>query len=338
MSYSDQVAAVNVYNTASTADNISRHDMLGWINETLSLQYSKIEEMCSGAAYCQFLDMLFPGVISLKKVKFATKLEHEYINNWKILQSCLKKVGIDKLIPIERLVKGRFQDNFEFAQWFKKFFDANYNGEEYDPVAARGGEAVATGIKPPKPSSGTRRGFERKDVSAPIVRSPAGKVTASSQVRSPPNRIGVGARKPPGTTKSAGVVKTTKSAPGGAKNVRSPPQVSASHTKELEDLREEVKSLKDQLIEAQAAMQELEVERDFYFAKLRDIEVICQDHEEEPTVKGILEIMYQTEEGFSQPGEEEEQPQQEHVDDTEIQQVGYEGEEYQYGEYEDEEY
>ena len=53
--------------------------------------------MSTGAAYCQFLDMLFPGVISLKKVKFATKLEHEYINNWKILQSCLKKVGIDKV-------------------------------------------------------------------------------------------------------------------------------------------------------------------------------------------------------------------------------------------------
>ena len=40
--------AVNVYNTASTADNISRHDMLIWINDTLQLEYSKIEEMCSG--------------------------------------------------------------------------------------------------------------------------------------------------------------------------------------------------------------------------------------------------------------------------------------------------
>lgn len=51
------------------------------------------------------------------------------------------------MVPIEKLVKGRFQDNFEFVQWFKKFFDANYSGEEYDPVAARGGSAVATGNK-----------------------------------------------------------------------------------------------------------------------------------------------------------------------------------------------
>ena len=54
------------------------------------------------------------------------------------------------MVPIERLVKGRFQDNFEFVQWFKKFFDANYSGEEYDPVAARGGSGVATGSKATK--------------------------------------------------------------------------------------------------------------------------------------------------------------------------------------------
>jgi RP/EB family microtubule-associated protein len=35
------------------------------------------------------------------------------------------------------LVKGRFQDNFEFLQWFKKFFDANYAGQHYDAVEAR---------------------------------------------------------------------------------------------------------------------------------------------------------------------------------------------------------
>jgi len=42
-----------------------------------------------------------------------------------------------QIIPVEKLVKGRFQDNFEFVQWFKKFFDANYDGREYDPVEAR---------------------------------------------------------------------------------------------------------------------------------------------------------------------------------------------------------
>lgn len=54
-----------------------------------------------------------------------------------------------QVIPVERLVKGRFQDNFEFVQWFKRFFDANYNGDgEYDPVMARGGETVGNVGKP----------------------------------------------------------------------------------------------------------------------------------------------------------------------------------------------
>ena len=51
----------------------------------------------TGAAYCQFLDMLFPGTIAVKRIKFATKQEHEYIQNWKLLQGALKKVGIEKV-------------------------------------------------------------------------------------------------------------------------------------------------------------------------------------------------------------------------------------------------
>merc|ERR1719187_655481 len=82
--------------------------------------------------------MLFENCLILKKVKFQTKLEHEYIQNFKLLQGAFKKVGCDKIVPVDKLVKGRFQDNFEFCQWFKKFFDANYAGQDYDAPAARG--------------------------------------------------------------------------------------------------------------------------------------------------------------------------------------------------------
>ena len=40
-------------------------------------------------------------------------------------------------VPVQSLMRAKFQDNFEFLQWFKKFFDANYDGHEYDPAAAR---------------------------------------------------------------------------------------------------------------------------------------------------------------------------------------------------------
>lgn len=54
----------------------------------------------------------------------------------------------DQIIPVEKLVKGKFQDNFEFVQWFKKFFDANYDGKEYDPLQARQGQDIAPPLNP----------------------------------------------------------------------------------------------------------------------------------------------------------------------------------------------
>ena len=48
--------AVNVYATSSTTENLSRHDMLAWVNDCLTTKYAKIEELCTGAAYCQVTD------------------------------------------------------------------------------------------------------------------------------------------------------------------------------------------------------------------------------------------------------------------------------------------
>lgn len=43
------------------------------------------------------MDLLFPGCISLKKVKFQAKLEHEYIHNFKLLQASFKRMNVDKV-------------------------------------------------------------------------------------------------------------------------------------------------------------------------------------------------------------------------------------------------
>lgn len=43
--------AVNVFNTGVTSENLSRHEMLGWINDSLQTNYTKIEQMCSGNVY-----------------------------------------------------------------------------------------------------------------------------------------------------------------------------------------------------------------------------------------------------------------------------------------------
>ncbi|PKU27942.1 hypothetical protein llap_21754 [Limosa lapponica baueri] len=61
--------------------------------------------VCRGAAYCQFMDMLFPGCISLKKVKFQAKLEHEYIHNFKLLQASFKRMNVDKMYYLYILLR-----------------------------------------------------------------------------------------------------------------------------------------------------------------------------------------------------------------------------------------
>lgn len=67
---------------------------------------------------------------------------------WPQAAKVLCLCGLFQIIPVEKLVKGKFQDNFEFIQWFKKFFDANYDGKEYNPLLARQGQDAAP---PPNP-------------------------------------------------------------------------------------------------------------------------------------------------------------------------------------------
>lgn len=47
---------------------LSKSELLGWINDTLGLRLSKIEETANGAVTCQIMDALHPGIVNLKKV------------------------------------------------------------------------------------------------------------------------------------------------------------------------------------------------------------------------------------------------------------------------------
>lgn len=161
--------AVNVHFTGQTTENLSRIELLAWVNRTLLSEFKKVEELCTGAAYCQLMDVLFPGCLQLKRVKFCTNVEHEFFNNLRIFQNALVHQKVMKTVPIERLVKGRFQDNFEFLQWFKKFFDANYDGKEYDPRLARNNAPMGYGT----PS--TLRPSQRMNTGAAVTVSSAGR-------------------------------------------------------------------------------------------------------------------------------------------------------------------
>ncbi|XP_017839429.1 microtubule-associated protein RP/EB family member 1 isoform X5 [Drosophila busckii] len=278
--------AVNVYSTNVTSENLSRHDMLAWVNDCLQSQFSKIEELCTGAAYCQFMDMLFPNSVPVKRVKFRTNLEHEYIQNFKILQAGFKKMSVDKIIPIDKLIKGRFQDNFEFLQWFKKFFDANYDGRDYDASAVREGAPMGFGsgaVKSlPGPSGGVSSTYKRPTTTvttrpaATATKPTVSKVPPRTNNATPPNRM------------AAGSIAKKNDVLNSASN-------------------QQVEELSNQLMDMRLNLEGLEKERDFYFSKLRDIEILCQeadDGEPTPLIQKILDILYATEplqDGFAPP-------------------------------------
>ncbi|OUC47986.1 clathrin adaptor complex small chain [Trichinella nativa] len=239
--------AVNVYSTSGTTENLSRHEMLNWVNDCLQSAFTKVEQLCTGTAYCNFMDMLFPGSVALRKVKWSTKLEHEYIQNFKVLQEGFLKMGVNKVVPVDKLIKGKFQDNFEFLQWFKKFFDANYDGRPYNALSARGEESMP-------PADGTTKAKGTKD---PVTRRAPVTAAASERVAKP------------------GVLSTAI----------------FIFLKELE-----------------MEHANLAKERDFYYGKLRDIEILaqnCAEAGEGMNAETVLEMLYATEEGFASPEEGE---------------------------------
>ncbi|XP_022613929.1 microtubule-associated protein RP/EB family member 2 isoform X2 [Seriola dumerili] len=256
--------AVNVYSTSITQETMSRHDITAWVNDILCLNYTKVEQLSSGAAYCQFMDLLFPGCISLKKVKFQAKLEHEYIHNFKLLQASFKRMNVDKIIPVEKLVKGRFQDNLDFIQWFKKFFDANYDGKEYDPVAARQGQDA---IPPPDPGEQI---FNLPKKSHHAASSPTAGASRSTAT----------------TPKSS----TPTSRPSSAKKI----PATATPAKGEKELEAQVTHLTEQVNTLKLALEGVEKERDYYFSKLREVELLCQEQGEEnaPFVERLMEVLY----------------------------------------------
>jgi len=248
--------AVNVFNTSVVCQNLSRHEMLAWVNGSLQSQIGKIEEMGTGAAYCQLMDILFPGAIPLKRVKYSSKQETDAINNFKILQASFKKLNVEQSIEVDKLVKAKFQDNFEFLQWFKKFFDANYSGDDdYDPVKARGGQ-------------------------------PLGQGGPKSLVSKTPLR--------PATNGTSAAVSANRTSVSGRATTPRQPMNGSIQKKD---------SFNTEMIEMKLCLENLERERDFYFGKLRDIEVIINSAsgDKEELSQKVLDILYATEDGFAIP-------------------------------------
>ncbi|KAI1310266.1 hypothetical protein EDD11_003766 [Mortierella claussenii] len=243
----------------------SRQELVAWVNDLLGLSYTKVEQLGSGAAYAQIMDSIY-GDLPMSRVKFATKHEYEYLANYKVLQNCFTTRKIDKAIPIERLMKCKMQDNLEFLQWLKRYWDHHFPGGNYDALARRGSGNDANSVANRSASTPARR---------------TGNNGMSGANRSVSGR---------GSVLSASNTSLSKPNPDHA--------IVLSLQKEIQEERNTVAAL--------------EKERDFYFGKLRDIEVmIQQDLERSPEfadstlLKEIQAVLYSTEDGFEIPQEEE---------------------------------
>lgn len=162
-------------------------------------------------------------------------------------------------MPVEALVKCRMQDNLEFLQWTKRFWDQHYAGGDYDAYGRRrasgpaGAGAAAAATPSAAPGSRTSSGTARRGTTPTT--------TTTTGARTKPGAGGAG---------------------GGAG---------------LMALQQENAALKENVTG-------LERERDFYFLKLRDIELLLQraveadpeiEKDEDGLPKQIQNILYSTE-------------------------------------------
>lgn len=146
------------------------------------------------------------------------------------------------------------QDNLEFLQWSKRYWDQYFPGGDYDALARRKGAGGAGGGPPPS--------------AAPVSSRTSG--------------AGAGAARRGNTPTTTPAARSTRPAVGGGASAA---------------VQDENRLLK-------STVEGLEKERDFYFSKLRDIELLLQqaieqdpeiEKDEEGLVKHIQAILYSTE-------------------------------------------
>ncbi|KAH8289628.1 hypothetical protein KR054_008426 [Drosophila jambulina] len=110
--------------TIRNGGNMSRYEMLEWMNSKAQEHIDRIEDLCTGVAYCRMMDTILPNSINMKRVKMTPRRRHEYKHNMRLLQDAFNRLELEQPVPIDLIVQGRFKHNFEFIQFFKKFYDS----------------------------------------------------------------------------------------------------------------------------------------------------------------------------------------------------------------------
>lgn len=226
------------------------------------------------------MDAVLPGRVPLQKVNFEAKFDYDFVKNYKVLTTVFENNGIDKTVDVPRLVKGKYQDNLEFLQWIKRYYDVHANQEDVYNAAERRENsrsnkaanranarppiaAAAVAVKPPAPAA--------------VAKPPQPSFASATQASGARTTVPRAAAPAPAARSSAGSA-------GGFSSSGAPPAA----------LQRQVSELTREVAEMQQTIDALEKERDFYFGKLRAVEIVCQDLEnaQPGLAKPVFDVLY----------------------------------------------
>lgn len=237
----------------------------------------------------------------MHKVNWMAKSDHEFIPNYKVLQSAFDRNDIQKHIPVDQLIRAKYQDNLEMLQWMKCHWEREAgNGMDedrtYDPHRAREGKPLPPWASAPSSSArsvGTVAGASGRGTAAKGARSGVAMFSEKENQHPSVHANGCTKRIPVRGTDAKMVVATPVRSRGAHMSC-------ATGTSELIELRERVADHESEMHELQTTLDGLEQERDYYFHKLRDVEVFCKtlkarmepDMTREHIISEVLGLLY----------------------------------------------
>jgi microtubule-associated protein, RP/EB family len=199
---------------------------------------------------------------------------------------------------VDKLIRAKYQDNLEFCQWMKAFFDqSGAFCEDYDAKAVR--EKGKGGKRYNELNSNTQS-KQRAVKGKPAGGGPARltPVTPSSQ------RPDTAKQKPSIRPQrpAAGNSTPSAAAPLTASENRGRPTSSVSTAHPDSQISKRNSEMESRLKELEASLAEVEKERDFYFGKLRNVELMLQVKQDkawegcdlEGVVDSIFKVLYAT--------------------------------------------
>lgn len=257
----------------------SRKDIIDFFNNLLHMNLTKIEQTATGAVACQLMDYVFPGSVPMKRVNWEARSDFQFLENYKILQAAFTKNNVQKYVDVDRLIRAKYQDNLEFCQWLKAFFEhaaVDLRGE-YNSVSRR---AVGKGGKNLQAHFLPRSGGETRSQSSYNLSSCC---TGFKSSRSFPSSHKAPVKNTPSTScgTSAHINRDTIGSVGSHCRTNRTWGAQQSQDRGADAILMKKKSeLLKKNAELDIMLERVEKERDFYFEKLRGIEVMLQVHEE----------------------------------------------------------